>query len=97
MNVVVLFEHAAATFRAVLDEVRTEQHHLLTPCDPLDVSELVARAVGHQHWTRLAIHGEAASRDYPPIEPDQWIAAFDESTAAMVTELHSEAQAAARR
>ena len=90
MNVVDLFERAAATFRAVLDEVRAEQHHLPTPCDPLDVSQLVARAVGHQNWTRLAIQGEAASRDYPSIEPDEWMAAFDASTAMMVTELHSE-------
>ena len=90
MNVIDLFERAAATFRSVLDEVRAEQHHLPTPCEPLDVSELVARAVGHQNWTRLAIHGESGSRDYPPIGPGQWMAAFDESTAAMVTELHSE-------
>ncbi len=90
MNVIDLFERAAATFRAVLDEVGAEQHHLQTPCGPLDVSELVARAVGHQNWTRLAIHGESASRDYPPIEPDEWMAAFDESTSAMVTELQSE-------
>ena len=89
MTVVDLFGRAASTFRAVLGEVRPEQHQLPTPCEPLDVSGLIARAVGHQNWVRLAIHGESAPRAYPPIEPDEWMAAFDDSTAAMVAELNS--------
>lgn len=88
-TVIDLFEHAAATFRSVLDEVRPEHHHLATPCAPLDVTELVAKAVGHQDWVRRAIHGDSAPPAYPPIEPDVWMAAFDESTASMVVELHS--------
>lgn len=88
-NAIDLFEHAAATFRSVLGEVQPEHHHLATPCAPLDVSELVARSVGHQDWVRRAIHGEPDPPSYPPIEPDAWMAAFDESTASMVGELRS--------
>lgn len=90
MTVIELFEKAAATFRSVLAAVRPEHHHLATPCVPLDVSELVARAVGHQDWVRRAIHGDSASPVYAPIAGDTWTAAFDESTAAMVAELHSD-------
>jgi uncharacterized protein (TIGR03086 family) len=78
-----LFERAAAAFRSVLIEVRPEHHQLATPCEPLDVAELVVKAIGHQNWTRRAIDGETGPPAYPAIEPDQWIASFDESTAAM--------------
>jgi len=90
MTVIDLFERAAATFGSVLDQVHPEQHHLPTPCDPLDVAELVAKAVGHQDWVRHAIHGDSTPPAYPPIEPDAWIATLDESIASMVTELHSD-------
>ncbi len=89
MTVIDLFERAAATFGSVLDEVRPEHHHLPTPCDPLDVTELVAKAIGHQNWVRRAIHGDSITPDYPPIEPDVWMATFDESIASMVAELNS--------
>jgi uncharacterized protein (TIGR03086 family) len=39
---------------------------------------------------RHAIHGDLAPREYPPIQPDVWMAAFDESTVSMVAELHSD-------
>ena len=86
-GVIALFQDAAATFRSVLEGVRPEQHHLPTPCDPLDVSELVAKAVGHQDWVRGRIAGSADSPSYPLIEPDRWVAAFDASTVSMVEEL----------
>lgn len=88
-TVIDLFERSAATFRSVLGDVGAQHHKLPTPCDPLDVSELIARAVGHQNWVRFAIHGESTSRDYPPIAPDEWMAAFDDSTASMIAELNS--------
>ncbi len=87
---IALFEQAAATFRSVLSEVRPEQHHRPTPCAPLDVAELVVKAIGHQDWVKRAIQGESAAPSYPPVEPDAWIGAFDESTASMVAELRSE-------
>lgn len=89
MTVIDQFERAAATFRSVLDEVRPEHHHLPTPCNPLDVTELVAKAVGHQNWVRRAIHGDSTPAAYPPIEPAAWVATLDESTASMVAELNS--------
>ncbi len=89
-TVIDLFEHAAATFRSVLDEVRAEHHDLPTPCAPLDVSELVAKAVGHQNWVTHAIHGDPAPPAYPSVQPDLWMAVFDESTASMVAELRSD-------
>jgi hypothetical protein len=46
--VIDLFQNSAATFKSVLAEVRHEHHHFPTPCDPLDVTELVAKAVGHR-------------------------------------------------
>lgn len=78
-----LFERSAATFRAVLVEVRPEHHQLPTPCEPLNVAELVVKAIGHQNWTRRAINGESGPPTYPAIEPDHWTESFDESTAAM--------------
>lgn len=89
-NALDLFEQAAATFRSVLAEVRAEHHHLPTPCAPLDVSELVAKAVGHQDWVRRAIHGDSGPPSYAPIDPDAWTAAFDVSTASMFAELESD-------
>ena len=82
-----LFERSAATFRAVLVEVRPEHHQFPTPCEPLDVAELVVKAIGHQNWTRRAINGESGPPTYPAIEPDQWAESFDESTAAMLATL----------
>ena len=82
-----LFERSAATFRAVLVEVRPEHHQLSTPCEPLDVAELVVKAIGHQNCTRRAINGESGPPTYPAIEPDQWAESFDESTAAMLATL----------
>jgi len=86
-GVIELFEGSAATFRSVLEEVSPEHHHRPTPCQPLDVSELVARAVGHQDWVRGRIAGSSDPPAYPPIEPDRWVAAFDVSTDSMVREL----------
>jgi uncharacterized protein (TIGR03086 family) len=85
-----LFEAAAQEFRAVMGMVDPEQHHLPTPCAPLDVRQLISRAIGHQNWVRSAIHGHASPPDYPPIDPDVWLDAFDESTAAMLDELRSD-------
>ena len=82
-----LFDRSAATFRAVLVEVRPEHHQLPTPCEPLNVAELVVKAIGHQNWTRRAINGETGPPTYPTIEPDQWTESFDESSAAMLATL----------
>jgi uncharacterized protein (TIGR03086 family) len=82
-----VFERSAATFRAVLVEVRVEHHRLATPCEPLDVAELVVKAIGHQNWTRRAIDGESGPPTYPAIEPDRWTESFDESTAEMLATL----------
>jgi uncharacterized protein (TIGR03086 family) len=82
-----LFDRSAATFRAVLAEVRPEHHQLPTPCEPLNVAELVVKTIGHQNWTRRAITGEAGPPTYPAIEPDHWTESFDESTAAMLATL----------
>lgn len=90
MTVIDLFERSAATFRSVLREVRPEHHDLATPCAPLDVRELVAKAVGHQDWVRGAIDGDTTPPTYPPIEPDRWLAAFDESTASMLAVLNGD-------
>jgi uncharacterized protein (TIGR03086 family) len=86
-GVIELFQGSAATFRSVLGGVRPEQHHRPTPCEPLDVSELVARAIGHQDWVRARLAGSSEPPSYPPIEPDGWTAAFEVSTVAMVEEL----------
>ena len=80
-EVIGLFQAAAATFRSVLSGVQPEHHRRPTPCEPLDVRDLVAKAVGHQNWVRTAIEGRSEAPSYPPIEPDRWMAAFDESTA----------------
>ncbi len=92
MNVetIQVFEGAAAAFRNVLVGVGAEQHHLPTPCEPLDVGELVSRAIGHQNWVRSSIAGPTERAEYPPIDPKDWLAAFDESTAAMVAELRTD-------
>lgn len=85
-----LFQASAATFRSVLAGVQPEHHGRPTPCEPLDVRDLVAKAVGHQNWVRTAIMGRSEPPSYPPIEPDRWMAAFDESTVSMVTELRQD-------
>jgi uncharacterized protein (TIGR03086 family) len=86
-GVIDLFEASAGTFRSVLAGVRPDHHRVSTPCDPLDVSELVARAIGHQSWVRGRIAGRSDPPSYPPIDPAEWMAAFDDSTTSMVTEL----------
>jgi uncharacterized protein (TIGR03086 family) len=86
-SVIELFEHSAETFRSVLAGVRPEHHRLPTPCSPLDVSELVARAVGHQDWVRTRIAGHSDPPVYPPIEADVWMSALEDSSRAMVAEL----------
>ena len=82
-----LFERSTATFRAVLLEVRPEHHQLATPCEPLNVAELVVKAIGHQNWTRRAINGESGPPIYPAIKHDQWTESFDESTTDMLATL----------
>lgn len=82
------FELSAATFRAVLLEMRLEQLHEPTPCLPLDVEQLVIKAIGHQEWVRNALAGVETSRDYPSIDPSEFVASFDRSTAAMVDEMN---------
>lgn len=82
-----LFERSTATFRAVLIEVRPEHHQLATPCEPLNVAELVEKAIGHQNWTRRAINGESGPPTYPAIEHDRWTESFDESTHDMLATL----------
>ncbi|HSM65307.1 MAG TPA: TIGR03086 family metal-binding protein, partial [Ilumatobacteraceae bacterium] len=74
-------------FRSALVDVRPDQHQLPTPCDPLDVQGLVAKAIGHQNWTRGAIEGESGPPTYQAIEPGLWATAFDESAEAMVATL----------
>ena len=85
-----LFEASAAAFRSVLAEVRPDQHHLATPCEPLDVSELVARAIGHQDWVRGRVTGGSDPPRYDAIEPDAWLDAFDGSTTSMLATLRAE-------
>lgn len=86
-SVVRLFERSADAFGAALAALRPEQFHVLTPCEPLDVSGLVARAVGHQNWVRNRIAGRADPPSYDPIEPGDWTSAFDQSTRSMVAVL----------
>lgn len=86
-TVVRLFERSAATFRDVLQGVRPGHHHLPTPCEPLDVAELVVKAIGHQDWTRSAIEGLSGPPTYPHIDPQDWPTSFDRSADAMVATL----------
>ncbi len=85
--VVDLFRRSAVTFRVVLDGVRPEHHQLATPCEPLDVAELVVKAIGHQDWTRDAIEGRNGPLAYPHVDPCDWTARFDRSADAMVAAL----------
>ena len=84
------FEQAAATFRAVLLELRPEQLSDPTPCLPLDVAQLVTKAIGHQDWVRSALAGVEVSREYPSVDPAEFVRGFDRSTAEMVAELESD-------
>lgn len=86
-TVIALFERSAATFRSALVEVGPQQHQLPTTCEPLNVAELVVKAIGHQNWTRRAIDSESGPPAYPAIDPDRWTECFDESTVAMVATL----------
>ena len=70
-----------------LDGVRTEHHDRATPCEPLDVAELVVKTIGHQEWTRSAIEGHSSPPTYPHIDPRDWADRFDQSADAMVTTL----------
>lgn len=86
-TVIDLLRRSASTFRGVLDGVRPEHHHLATPCEPLDVAELVVKAIGHQDWTRSAIEGHSGPPSYPHINPPDWTARFDQSADAMAATL----------
>lgn len=88
-SVVQLFEASAAAFSSTLAGVHPKHFHLPTPCEPLDVSELVARAVGHQNWVCKRIAGLTDPPSYDPIEPGDWVTAFDHSTRSMVVELET--------
>lgn len=54
------------------------------------MEQLVSRAIGHQNWARNAIAGVETSRDYPRVDPADFVDAFDHSTRAMVFELKSD-------
>ena len=82
-----LYATCASAFRSVLIEVRPEQLDNPTPCHPLNVAQLVEKAVGHRDWVRGALHGDSGAPEYPRIEPSKYLAAFDRSTQAMLTEL----------
>src|SRR5579871_923358 len=88
-----LFERSAATFRAVLVGVHADQLDNPTPCVPLNVARLIEKAIGHQNWVRGALQGLQAAPDYPRLDPDDYVAAFDRSTAAMLDELQTEGAA----
>lgn len=85
-----LFEEAAAVFRSVLVEVRADQLNLPTPCAPLNVAELVEKAIGHQDWLRGALQGLQAPPKYAHLDPADYVEAFDQSTAAMIAELRTD-------
>ena len=51
-----LFEAAAAAvFRSVLTRVSEDQLGDPTPCEPLNVAELISKAIGHQDWVTGAL------------------------------------------
>ena len=50
-----LFAQAAAAFRSVLKRVSEDQLGDPTPCEPLNVAELISRAIGHQDWVKGAL------------------------------------------
>ena len=84
-----LLEKAAAVFRSVLVDVRADQLKLPTPCAPLNVAQLVEKAIGHQDWLRRALQGQQVPPEYPHVDPSHYVDAFDRSTAAMLAELQA--------
>jgi uncharacterized protein (TIGR03086 family) len=85
-----LFENAAAVFRSVLVEVRADQLRLPTPCAPLDVAQVVEKAIGHQDWLLAALQGVQGPPEDPHLDPADYVDAFDRSTAAMVAEFQTD-------
>jgi hypothetical protein len=85
-----LFEKTAAVFRSVLVDVRADQLKLPTPCAPLNVAQLVEKAIGHQDWLLAALQGVQAPPEYPYLDPADYVDAFERSTAAMVAELQTD-------
>jgi len=47
----------------------------------------VAKAIGHQDWTRSAIDGHGGPPSYPHIDPHDWTTMFDRSAEAMAATL----------
>ena len=76
------FEAAIASTRAVLTQVSADRMGDPTPCASWKVSDLVNHVVGGQHFFAAGMNGTPPSADHPEFANGDFVAAFDEASAA---------------
>jgi uncharacterized protein (TIGR03086 family) len=77
-------EAAIASTRAVLAAVKPNQLGDATPCASWTVSALINHIVGGQFWFAANVNGDAPSGEAPDFAAGDFLAAFDQGSAASV-------------
>jgi uncharacterized protein (TIGR03086 family) len=81
---------AIGTTRGVLSEIRPDQLSLPTPCASWTVADVINHVVGGQQLFAKMLRGEEVSRDPVDYASGDFMAAFDEGSAASLAEFEAE-------
>ena len=85
-----VLEQAITSTRAVLANVKPDQLGAATPCASWKVSDLINHIVGGQHFFASGVSGQAPSGESPDFSAGDFVAAFDEASAACVAAFSGE-------
>jgi uncharacterized protein (TIGR03086 family) len=77
-------KQAVRSARAVLDEVKPEHLSRQTPCESWKVSDLINHMIGAQYFFVAGMTGEPPSADAPDFAAGDFLAAYDQATAASI-------------
>ena len=80
-------QQAVQSTRAVLANVTADQLGASTPCASWNVSALINHVVGAQHFFTAAVKGEPPSGDSVDFASGDYLAAFDQASAATLEAL----------
>jgi uncharacterized protein (TIGR03086 family) len=83
-------ETAIQSTRGVLADVRRDQLGLPTPCASWTVADVINHVVASQYFFASAMRGERPSAERPDFAAGDFLAAFDEGSAASVDAFGSE-------
>ncbi len=83
-------EQTIATTRSVLTKVTPDQLAQPTPCESWDVAALINHIVGGQHFFVAGLAGQRPSDDETDFASGDFVAAFDEASAACLAGFQAE-------